>query len=139
MRQLGSIALALLLVTCGGAPPGAASSVKPTEPVPSATPLATAAPAGSAVATSAHGVTSTVFAVGQFHPIAAQSVAYSGTWQALVNTKGESDVYILENRIAPGGSFGWHSHPGPSLVVVKTGTLTLYRADDPSCVPQVVG
>ena len=45
---------------------------------------------------------------------------------------------MLENRIAPGGSFGWHSHPGPSFVVVKTGALTLYRADDPSCTGEVV-
>lgn len=134
MRQLGSITIALLLVTCGGAPPGAASSPTPRVAASSAIPSASVA----AVATSANGVTSTVFAVGQFHPIDAQSAAYSSSWQALINTKGESDVYILENRIAPGGSFGWHSHPGPSLVVVKTGALTLYRADDPKCAGQVV-
>jgi len=85
-----------------------------------------------------NGVTSTVFAVGKFHDIDAQTVAVSGSWQARINTKGESDVWVLENRIAPGGSFGWHSHPGPSLVVVKTGALTLYRADDPKCTPQLV-
>jgi len=79
-----------------------------------------------------------MFAVGQFHEIATQSAAYSSSWQAGINTKGESDVWILENKIAPGGSFGWHSHPGPSLVVVKTGALTVYRADDPKCAPQVV-
>ena len=27
-----------------------------------------------------------------------------------------------------GGTSGWHSHPGPVLVVVKTGTITFYRA-----------
>jgi quercetin dioxygenase-like cupin family protein len=131
MRQLGAIALAFVLVTCGGAPPRAASSATPTAS-PSASASASAAP------TAVNGVTSTLFAMGQFHPIDAQSTAYSGSWQALVNTRGESDVWILENRIAPGGSFGWHSHPGPSLVVVKTGALTLYRANDPSCKPQLV-
>ncbi len=134
MRQLGSITIALLLVTCGGAPPGAASS--PTQRVTASSAIPSASV--TAVATSANGVTSTVFAVGQFHPIDAQSVAYSSSWQALINTKGESDIWILENRIAPGGTFGWHSHPGPSLVVVKTGSLTLYRADDPKCAGQVV-
>jgi quercetin dioxygenase-like cupin family protein len=83
-----------------------------------------------------HGVTSTTFAVGQFDEISAKTL--SSSWQARINTKGESDVWILENRIAPGGSFGWHSHPGPSLVTVKTGALTLYRADDPTCTPTVV-
>ena len=27
-----------------------------------------------------------------------------------------------------GGSTGWHTHPGPALVTVKTGQLTLHRA-----------
>jgi quercetin dioxygenase-like cupin family protein len=95
-----------------------------------------AAYGGTVLATSVHGVTSTTFAIGQFHEIDAKTL--SSKWQARIDTKGESDVWILENRIAPGGSFGWHSHPGPSLVIVKTGALTLYRADDPSCTPEVV-
>ena len=57
---------------------------------------------------------------------------------ARIDTKGESDLYMLENKIAPGVSFGWHSHPGPSLVILKTGALTLYRGDDPTCTPQVI-
>ena len=44
---------------------------------------------------------------------------------------------VVENRVAPGGSFGWHSHPGPSLVIVKAGTLTFYEASDPTCTPSV--
>jgi quercetin dioxygenase-like cupin family protein len=28
----------------------------------------------------------------------------------------------------PGGTTGWHVHPGPALVTVKTGQLTLHRA-----------
>jgi hypothetical protein len=97
---------------------------------------AVAAYGGTVLATSVRGVTSTVFAIGQFHEIDAKTL--SSKWQARIDTKGESDVWMLENRIAPGGTFGWHSHPGPSLVIVKTGALTLYRADDPSCTPEVV-
>lgn len=91
---------------------------------------------GIVLATAPSGVTSTLFAVGQFNEIDAKTV--SSRWQARIDTKGVSDLYVLENRIAPGGSFGWHSHPGPSLVIVKTGALTLYRGDDPSCTPQVI-
>jgi quercetin dioxygenase-like cupin family protein len=98
--------------------------------------VAILASAGVAYATAPSGVTSTTFAVGHFEEIDAKTV--SGPWQARINAKGESDLYVLENRIAPGGSFGWHSHPGPSLVVVKSGALTLYRADDPTCTPQVI-
>lgn len=90
----------------------------------------------TALATPPSGVVSTVFAVGQFDNIEAKTL--SSSWQARISTKGKTDVHVLENRIAPGGSFGWHSHPGPSLVSVKTGALTLYRGDDPSCTPEVI-
>jgi quercetin dioxygenase-like cupin family protein len=59
-------------------------------------------------------------------------------WKARISTKGDSDLYVLQNTIAPGGTFGWHSHPGPSLVIVKSGTATFYMADDPTCAPVVV-
>jgi quercetin dioxygenase-like cupin family protein len=95
-----------------------------------------AAIGGIVLATAPSGVTSTLFAMGQFDEIDAKTV--SSSWQARVSTKGETDLYVLENRIAPGGSFGWHSHPGPSLVIVKTGALTLYRGDDPTCTPHVI-
>jgi len=91
---------------------------------------------GTALATPPSGVIGTSFAVGQFDEIGAKTV--SSNWQARIKTKGESDLHVLENRIAPGGTFGWHSHPGPSLVIVKTGALTLYRGDDPDCTPRVV-
>ena len=59
-------------------------------------------------------------------------------WQARLKTKGASDLYVLQNTIAAGGTFGWHSHPGPSLVIVKSGTATFYMKDDPTCSPHVV-
>ena len=58
-------------------------------------------------------------------------------WQGRLSFKGATDVQILENIIAPGGTFGWHSHPGPSLVVVRTGTLSVYHA--PDCVAEEFG
>ncbi len=97
--------------------------------------LGAAALGGIVLATPPSGVTSTLFAVGQFDEIDAKTV--SSSWQARINTKGMSDLYVLENKIAPGGSFGWHSHPGPSLVIVKVGALTLYRGDGPTCTAQV--
>jgi len=52
-----------------------------------------------------------------------------------MNIKGASDLHVLSNTIAPGGSFGWHSHPGPSFVIVKSGTATVYLGADPKCRP----
>jgi hypothetical protein len=37
-----------------------------------------------------------------------------------VKTKGATDVHILENVIHPGGTFGWHSHPGPPAALGST-------------------
>jgi hypothetical protein len=51
-------------------------------------------------------------------------------WKVNISAKGATDVHIIENIIAPGGTFGWHSHPGPSLVIVKSGTLSVYHAPD---------
>ena len=51
-------------------------------------------------------------------------------WKVDINAKGATDVHVLENIIAPGGTFGWHSHPGPSLVIVKSGTLSVYHGTD---------
>jgi len=103
-----------------------------------------------ALATPPQGVASTIFAVGHFADInsttkTALNPSTSGSsdnekkfWQARIETKGLSDVYVLQNTIAPGGTFGWHSHPGPSLVIVKSGTGTFYEANDPTCSPHVV-
>ncbi|HZO85073.1 MAG TPA: cupin domain-containing protein [Verrucomicrobiae bacterium] len=58
-------------------------------------------------------------------------------WKAMISTKGASHLYVLQNTVAPGGSFGWHSHTGPSLVIVMSGTATEYEGDDPTCTPRV--
>jgi quercetin dioxygenase-like cupin family protein len=33
----------------------------------------------------------------------------------------------------PHGYSGWHTHPGPVYFTVKTGKLTVYEGDDPTC------
>lgn len=43
------------------------------------------------------------------------------------------DVVVQQITIAPGGHTGWHTHPGNAVAVVKSGTLTIYDGDDPSC------
>jgi quercetin dioxygenase-like cupin family protein len=50
-----------------------------------------------------------------------------------LKTKGSVDVATQQVVIAGGGSTGWHSHPGPVLVTVKSGALRLIYADDLTC------
>jgi quercetin dioxygenase-like cupin family protein len=91
--------------------------------------------AATALATAGSGVTSTTLATGTLESIDVH--VKTGDWKTKLETKGTSDVIVTENRVAPGGHFGWHSHPGPSLVIVKSGTSTFYDGDDPTCTPHV--
>ena len=49
---------------------------------------------------------------------------------AMIKTRGLSDVYITHIKIVPGGHGGWHSHPGPSIITVKSGTASFYDECD---------
>jgi hypothetical protein len=55
-------------------------------------------------------------------------------WISLQKTKGPSDLYVQSNTWQPGGSTGWHTHPGHSLIIVTSGTVTEYEDD---CMPHV--
>ncbi len=46
-----------------------------------------------------------------------------------IHTKGSIDVATLEVTFAPGGSAGWHIHPGPVFVVLKSGELSVWTED----------
>jgi quercetin dioxygenase-like cupin family protein len=97
-----------------------------------------------ALATDPRGVTTLTLGIARFDHIDASARAdvnpggRHDIWRARIKTKGATDVHMLQNTIVPGGTFGWHSHPGPSLVIVKSGTATFYDADDPACAPHVV-
>lgn len=47
------------------------------------------------------------------------------------------DVVTVLFTVQPGGHSGWHTHPGPALFTVSSGTLTMYEGDDPSCAAQL--
>ena len=44
-----------------------------------------------------------------------------------------TDVVMAQITVVPGGSSGWHSHPGGAIVIVKQGELTVYRAVGSRC------
>jgi quercetin dioxygenase-like cupin family protein len=48
-------------------------------------------------------------------------------------------VVIARYTIAPGGTTGWHSHPGKAVVAIQSGELTLYRDVDGTCRTKTVG
>jgi quercetin dioxygenase-like cupin family protein len=70
-------------------------------------------------------------------PIVATPLAV-GTMHA-TTIKAQTGAAILESIvIAPGGSFGWHTHGAPVAVVVAKGTLTVLDPTVGNCKPFTV-
>lgn len=61
-----------------------------------------------------------------------------GTQPAHVLPNG-AEVTVEHDQIPAGTSTGWHSHGGPVLVEIVSGSLTLYEASDPSCAGTAYG
>ena len=98
--------------------------------------------AGNVLATQSQGFSSSTLAKATFGEIDSHVVA-APDWQEKIKTHGASDLYVQQNIWDPsscGGcvpSSGWHTHPGPSFVIVTQGTVTEYDGDDPTCTPHV--
>jgi hypothetical protein len=45
-----------------------------------------------------------------------------------IQAKQSTDIAMSTVVVGKDGTSGWHSHPGPVLVIVKTGAITFYRA-----------
>jgi quercetin dioxygenase-like cupin family protein len=90
---------------------------------------------GRIQATPALGFEATTIAVGRFENIDVRNRDYP--WLSFQKTTGPSDLYVQSNVWAPGGTTGWHTHPGHSLITVTAGTVTAYDGHDPSCKPHV--
>jgi quercetin dioxygenase-like cupin family protein len=76
---------------------------------------------GMALATPASGLTQV--------PLARGTDVSNGTIPLQVGT----DVAMAQITVVPGGSSGWHSHPGGAIIIVQQGTLTVNRAIGSQC------
>ncbi|HEV2058169.1 MAG TPA: cupin domain-containing protein [Solirubrobacteraceae bacterium] len=80
---------------------------------------------GIAFATDSAGVTATAHVVGATLPdrvkVNADRIKFK--------TKNPVDISVVTLTIAPGGTTGWHSHPGFAVIAVSQGAGTLYSAD----------
>lgn len=102
------------------------------------------------LATPASGFKATTLATGTFSDIdvfnqATQNSLPAGfpapVWLSMQKTKGPSDLYVQSNVWPPVNtltgavaSTGWHTHPGHSLIIVTSGSITQYEDD---CMPHV--
>jgi quercetin dioxygenase-like cupin family protein len=58
---------------------------------------------------------------------AAEELAILDDVEVEMHIKGPSDVLQSLLVFQPGGDTGWHTHPGPVVVVVKSGALTEFE------------
>jgi hypothetical protein len=70
--------------------------------------------------------------LGAFH-----SQSNADGYQVALESHRNTDIVVSNIVVAPGGHSGWHYHPGPVVVVVKTGTITFYMGNDRTCSPIV--
>jgi quercetin dioxygenase-like cupin family protein len=99
-----------------------------------ATPAMATDPVGFTSTTIAKGPFSEFFAFNEFIPPGAgPDWNKPNIWRSRQRTKGLSDGFVLSNVWALGGSTGWHTHPGHTLIIVTAGTVTEYHGDDPTC------
>lgn len=96
---------------------------------------------GSQPARAGHGVPhGTVLARGAFvAPTDVKIKSTLGGTKRVMNVTDSADALVQHITIEPGAQTGWHSHPGPVVVIVMTGTLTLYQGDDASCTGEAYG
>ena len=88
-------------------------------------------PVAGPSSTLAVGFTSTLVARGNagIFDVNSQVNGYNAQVKATSNT----DIAVSNIVVVPGGTSGWHYHPGPVLVVVKTGAVTFFRAGAHGC------
>ena len=51
-----------------------------------------------------------------------------------VHVRGAEDTVMQQIIFAPGDHSGWHSHPGPAVILIKSGRLTFYQDEGGKCV-----
>src|SRR5262249_9807219 len=44
-----------------------------------------------------------------------------------------TDIAMAQITVNPGGSSGWHSHPGGAIIIVQQGALTVYHSVGHQC------
>ena len=88
---------------------------------------------GVAWATNGSGVGSTLVA-GPVELDELDIQADSDTHEIELKTRGDWECRVVHFHIAAGGDTGWHSHPGPVFVMIKSGTMTLEQSDGSTAV-----
>ena len=96
--------------------------------------LSVAATAGTLLLTPGFGVTANnVVARASFIDATDIKIKVNDGKENVLHMPNAEETVVHQIKLAPGGYTGWHSHPGPVIVLVKSGALTFYDAEFPGC------
>ena len=99
--------------------------------------IGVAALTGVALATAPSGVLSgTIIARGLFLVPVDMKFKVDNGPQEVIHVPGARQTVIQQIILAPNGQTGWHSHPGPALALIKSGSLTLLSGESGTCSSQ---
>lgn len=88
-----------------------------------------------AARTPSSGITQVLVATGVFEPFNVKPKHEN--WHAKLTVDGILTTITYQSSVAvPGATTGWHSHPGPVLITVTAGAVTVYNAEDSMCTPR---
>ena len=90
--------------------------------------IAAGALVGTALATPIIGMVTAETARGELDERLQVNTRFDNGARVKLNTKGQIEIIMQRVVVPPGGSLGWHTHPGENVNVVAQGTLTLYHA-----------
>jgi quercetin dioxygenase-like cupin family protein len=92
--------------------------------------------AGAALATPGSGTTGVVVARAAFaeRVNVKLSLKDDSRGREIIHVRDAEDTVMQQIIFAPGGHSGWHSHPGPAVILIKSGELTFYQEEAGKCV-----
>ena len=90
---------------------------------------------GAAVATPGSGATATVVARAAFadHVDFKLTIRDNRRGRDNIHVRNAADTVMQQIQFGPDAFSGWHSHPGPAIILIKSGQLTFYSEDDRTC------
>jgi quercetin dioxygenase-like cupin family protein len=97
--------------------------------------LSVAATAATMMLTPGLGAVGTVMARASFVHSTDIKIKVKDGEEEVLHMPNAQETVVQQIKIAPGGHTGWHSHPGPVIVLIKSGELTFYDSEFPGCPP----
>lgn len=97
--------------------------------------LAALAAVAAALATTSSGLVGTPLSRGA----AGELTIHDKSQKLKVQAKESMDVALVKATLTPNGYTGWHGHSGPSILIVKTGSLSVYELRGAECDVQTYG